>query len=41
MFEDVYCHECGNQVCQRCGCCYNPYCENCSCPEVEREEGEE
>ena len=35
-YEDVYCHVCGQQVCQNCGCCQNEYCEYCSCPEVER-----
>lgn len=38
MYEDVYCSECGNQVCQGCGCCCNPSCENCSCPDVEKDE---
>ncbi len=32
-YEDVYCHECGEQVCQTCGCCCNPSCEHCSCPD--------
>jgi hypothetical protein len=31
MYEDVYCHVCGEQVCQECGCCYNPSCANASC----------
>ena len=33
MYEDVYCHVCGELVCQSCGCCCNPKCEHCSCPE--------
>ena len=33
MYEDIYCHVCGEMVCQTCGCCCNPRCENCSCPE--------
>jgi len=33
MYEDVYCHVCGELVCQSCGCCCNTNCESCSCPE--------
>jgi len=33
MYEDVYCHVCGELVCQTCGCCCNTNCEHCSCPE--------
>ena len=32
-YEDVYCSECGMQVCQTCGCCYNESCEYACCPE--------
>lgn len=34
MFENVFCHVCGNEVCQSCGCCCNSNCENGSCPET-------
>lgn len=40
-YEDVFCNECGEQVCQSCGCCQNSGCERCSCPDVERETEEE
>lgn len=40
-YENVYCNECGHQVCQTCGCCYNSSCERASCPEVEFDENEE
>lgn len=36
-YQDVYCHICGQQVCQACGCCHNPHCEHCSCPEIKKE----
>jgi len=35
LYEDVYCNECGQQVCQVCGCCCNPSCESACCPETE------
>lgn len=38
MYEDIYCHVCGQLVCQSCGCCCNPSCEHASCPETQKEE---
>ena len=38
MYENVYCHECGNLVCQGCGCCQTFGCENQSCPDSDYEE---
>lgn len=32
-YENVFCHICGQQVCQECGCCENENCKSCSCPE--------
>ena len=36
-YKKIYCAECGQQVCQGCGCCCNPICEYCSCPTVEKD----
>ena len=32
------CSECGENLCDSCGCCGNPHCEACCCPLVERED---
>jgi hypothetical protein len=34
-YEDAYCSECGQLVCQCCGCCCNTACEYCNCPDVD------
>jgi hypothetical protein len=40
-YQGVYCSECGNEVCQSCGCCRTPSCPRCNCPDVDREENDE
>lgn len=41
MYEDVYCNECGQQVCQSCGCCCNSSCELASCPDTPKDEDDD
>ena len=37
-YEGVVCDECGQEICQTCGCCYNEYCPRCSCPTIDKKE---
>lgn len=40
MYENIFCHMCGQAVCERCGCCYTTYCSNCSCAEQAEQRAE-